>query len=217
MWLASVVDTPRERRLCLENVLEINPNNQRAREALAALGPAPAGPRTEQPRTVPKQPRPAGQRATGPGGAAPQAAAPAARRRGRVSPVIFIGGGLLAVALIVIGLLLATNQIGAPEQPTPTLATSATQAVAQNVTPVSTLLPNGILVTSNATQLPTFTPTDTNTPNPTATATPSLPSLKNYHIAYTDANNAAWGILAMAQKASLFCEYHVAYRCDVLR
>ena len=41
MWLATVVDKPSEKRICLENVLELNPNNMRAREALAQLGPAP--------------------------------------------------------------------------------------------------------------------------------------------------------------------------------
>src|SRR5258708_16142780 len=40
MWFATVVDTPREKRICLENVLDINPNNQRAREALEKLGPS---------------------------------------------------------------------------------------------------------------------------------------------------------------------------------
>ena len=36
-WLASVVDTDDERRICLSNVLHINPNNERARRALDAL------------------------------------------------------------------------------------------------------------------------------------------------------------------------------------
>lgn len=36
-WLASVVDTDPERRAALEKVLEINPNNDRARKALDAL------------------------------------------------------------------------------------------------------------------------------------------------------------------------------------
>src|SRR5215475_12638091 len=54
MWLASVVDTPRERRICLENVLEINPNNVRAREALAALGPARTAAAEPAPRTAPQ-------------------------------------------------------------------------------------------------------------------------------------------------------------------
>lgn len=37
LWMASVVETPRERRICLENVLEINPQNERALEALKKL------------------------------------------------------------------------------------------------------------------------------------------------------------------------------------
>src|SRR5690606_32794394 len=36
-WLASVVDTDEERRICLSNVLHINPNNERAKRAMDAL------------------------------------------------------------------------------------------------------------------------------------------------------------------------------------
>lgn len=36
-WLASVVDSDEERRICLANVIHINPNNDRARKALDAL------------------------------------------------------------------------------------------------------------------------------------------------------------------------------------
>lgn len=36
-WLASVVETDEERRICLGNVLHINPNNERAKRALDAL------------------------------------------------------------------------------------------------------------------------------------------------------------------------------------
>jgi hypothetical protein len=36
-WLASVVETDEERRICLANVIHINPNNDRARKALDAL------------------------------------------------------------------------------------------------------------------------------------------------------------------------------------
>jgi hypothetical protein len=38
IWLASSVNTLRERRACLEKVLQINPDNARAREALRELG-----------------------------------------------------------------------------------------------------------------------------------------------------------------------------------
>lgn len=37
MWLASAVDTDEERRVCLSNVLFINPNNERAQTAMAKL------------------------------------------------------------------------------------------------------------------------------------------------------------------------------------
>ncbi len=40
-WLASVVETDEERRICLSNVLHINPNNERAQRALAALDSKP--------------------------------------------------------------------------------------------------------------------------------------------------------------------------------
>lgn len=36
-WLASVVDTDEERRICLSNVLHVNPENERAKQAMAAL------------------------------------------------------------------------------------------------------------------------------------------------------------------------------------
>ena len=36
-WLASVVDSDEERRICLSNVLHINPNNERAKRALDGL------------------------------------------------------------------------------------------------------------------------------------------------------------------------------------
>src|SRR3954453_3610404 len=37
MWLASVVETDEERRVCLSNALFINPNNERAQAAMAKL------------------------------------------------------------------------------------------------------------------------------------------------------------------------------------
>lgn len=37
LWLASVVDDPVDQRICLENVLDLNPNNQNAQKGLAWL------------------------------------------------------------------------------------------------------------------------------------------------------------------------------------
>lgn len=42
LWLASVARDNKERRFCLEKLLEINPNNDTARKALEGMGPAPA-------------------------------------------------------------------------------------------------------------------------------------------------------------------------------
>ena len=40
LWLSGVVKSEKERRICLENVLTLNPDNQIARRGLAKLGPA---------------------------------------------------------------------------------------------------------------------------------------------------------------------------------
>lgn len=44
LWLSGAVAGRDERRLCLENVLALNPDNEKARRALARLGPAPDTP-----------------------------------------------------------------------------------------------------------------------------------------------------------------------------
>jgi tetratricopeptide (TPR) repeat protein len=41
LWLSGAVDSVEDRRVCLENVLALNPDNQAARQGLARLGPAP--------------------------------------------------------------------------------------------------------------------------------------------------------------------------------
>jgi|FLYN01.1.fsa_nt_gi tetratricopeptide (TPR) repeat protein len=42
LWLSAVVDSPEEQRTCLENVLTINPNNERARQGLELLSKEPS-------------------------------------------------------------------------------------------------------------------------------------------------------------------------------
>jgi tetratricopeptide (TPR) repeat protein len=41
LWLSGAVDSDEDRRICLENVLTLNPNNDAARKGLAKLGPEP--------------------------------------------------------------------------------------------------------------------------------------------------------------------------------
>ncbi|GAB4435348.1 MAG: hypothetical protein Kow00120_02140 [Anaerolineae bacterium] len=64
MWMASVVETPQKRRICLENALAINPDNARARAALEKLGgsrPQGTSSRHARPKAqTPAPPRPAG-------------------------------------------------------------------------------------------------------------------------------------------------------------
>ena len=43
MWLSAVVDTPEDQRICLENVIYINPDNENARRGLALLNKQPGG------------------------------------------------------------------------------------------------------------------------------------------------------------------------------
>lgn len=53
LWLSATVDSPEEARTCLENVLVINPNNEKAKKGIAALssksGSAPAAPKPAAP------------------------------------------------------------------------------------------------------------------------------------------------------------------------
>src|SRR5579871_1274820 len=61
LWLSAVVETTEEQQICLENVIAINPNNDKARKGLAALtkggtgtsAPAPAAPTPAAPAPDP--------------------------------------------------------------------------------------------------------------------------------------------------------------------
>ncbi|GAB4534761.1 MAG: hypothetical protein Kow0063_18190 [Anaerolineae bacterium] len=48
LWMSGVVDNDEERIICLENVLTINPNNETARNGLAALGAMPVAGQASQ-------------------------------------------------------------------------------------------------------------------------------------------------------------------------
>ncbi len=54
LWLSAVVESPEEARTCLENVLTINPNNERARQGIDTLtqraggAPRPSAPQVQQ-------------------------------------------------------------------------------------------------------------------------------------------------------------------------
>jgi len=208
MWFASVVDTPRERRICLENVLEINPNNTRARQALdklIAAAPPTARPaaggsslRSELLDKEPAAPSSLPRFAEGSttmgetvvrSGRRPQQEAPV-RRRGRISPALFITGVVAAIVLIGGGLLLLLGGgTGAPPPVVagPTAPGSAPVAAAPTqggptLTPPPTIDP--ALLRGTVTLVPTWTASPTNTPLPTLTPTATLPPLAGYTLAF---------------------------------
>ncbi|HLF28933.1 MAG TPA: hypothetical protein VJG32_21615 [Anaerolineae bacterium] len=58
LWLSGAVETADDRRVCLENVLALNPNNAAAQRGLAKLGPAPAPPEQAPREIVMRRERP---------------------------------------------------------------------------------------------------------------------------------------------------------------
>jgi tetratricopeptide (TPR) repeat protein len=58
-WLAQLVDNPEDKRVCLENTLSINPNNEQAKQALAAMNATAAPPAQPAPAAPPPAPPPA--------------------------------------------------------------------------------------------------------------------------------------------------------------
>jgi hypothetical protein len=55
LWLSGVVESPEDQRTCLENVLSINPNNDRARQGVAYLSGTPP---SSSPSSMPPAPSP---------------------------------------------------------------------------------------------------------------------------------------------------------------
>jgi len=162
IWLAGVVNTPRERRVCLERVLAINPSNERARQALAQLGEQESGRRTP---TAVNSARVAG----GSGGSS-----------GLLNILIVV---LVLVVLALVGALI--NRLSPPVQ-TVVQATSLPTELPFTRTPVPTATPPIIIVTRSVlpTFPPTFTPTPTLTPSVTPTPAPTDFPLSAYELVY---------------------------------
>jgi len=184
LLLARVVDTPRERRICYENVLDIDPNNVEARRALENLRPSPPSSASlSTPRTPAQQPvkaptKPAG--ATTPG----TAEAWRSQRQSRTLSPLAVVIIAISVVAILIGLALLSN----PEvivgiiTPPPTEA-----AIAQTLTPTGTATLPMVIVTVVPNPFaipPTWTPSITPTLPPTETPTPTLPPLSTYTLLY---------------------------------
>lgn len=189
LLLARVVGTPRERRICYENVLDIDPSNAEARRALETLKPSPPSSATlntpsarapQRPTAAPIAPpsKPPGQ--TTPG----SAEAWRSQRRGTtINPFVVIVSVISGLAIL-IGLFVLTNPeaIVGTVTPMPTLAA---------VVPTATLTPTPtlpmVIVTAQPNPFaipPTWTPSPTPTPLPTDTPPPTLPPLSTYTLLF---------------------------------
>ena len=193
IWLASVVPTKRERRICLERVLQINPNNERAREALIKLvgigGSDTVDSRDLQRGAAFQRPTPAL------GGTEEDVEAGATSNRNTYISV-------LTVLVVFVGLTLLATLATPSEQvitPPPTATfdsalfdVTRTAIAAASITPSVTLTPTfpGVVVTRMQPSLPpTFTPTPSATPSntPTPSATPF--PLGDFTLLYTARGN----------------------------
>jgi hypothetical protein len=166
MWMASVVDTLAERRAYLERAVQINPHNERAREALRRLGveapPAPRG-------AAPSAPSAPGARGTG------------VEASGRRSNTYLLAAAAVALIVLIVAAAYLLNNRIAP-QPGAEVAAQSTFNAALNPTitttppPASETALPGVVVTLDPNALPSLPPTFT--PSPTRTLSPTpFPSL----------------------------------------
>ena len=149
VWLASCMPTIADRRACLQRALQINPSNERAREALKKLG-----------GTVPE--------------ASVRPPAPARARRGGfdVLNLLLVIVGAVAVFAVLLLIAQADALFGGPT-PTPTIPAAMIRGTNTPVPPSAT--PRTPIPFTGGSGAPTLPPTFTPTHTPTATATP-MPS-----------------------------------------
>ncbi|MBC8098212.1 MAG: PD40 domain-containing protein [Armatimonadetes bacterium] len=196
LWLASAVTSVAERRTCLERVLQINPDNARAREALEKLG---AGQPTVAAAAESARVRETINRVRQT--QAPRASLdlPSTTTTDARSPLItlLIVGGLIGV-IAIIGAF-AVNVLTPP--PTPTLTPTEVVIVStESPTPAATLTPtqtNTPLDPSQITRVagrtlpPLFTPTFTPSPTRTLEPSPTPLGLASFTLFYVSLNTGA--------------------------
>jgi hypothetical protein len=187
LWLSSVFDTPQSRAFCLQRVIALNPDNQVARRALAALEAAASEP-AESPASLPEEPAVAAGPAAEPPSAAleelaiasvpssvalvePTVSDQATRRWVAVGSLVrrprFWQVVVACLAIVALGLV-GVLAYAAFNGPGPAEEDALAAAIA-----LPTPWPRGTL-RPTFTTTPTKTPTPTDTPTPTPTPTPTF-------------------------------------------
>ncbi len=172
MWLASVVDSEDERRVCLANVLHINPSNEKARQALDKLN-------QRQKEQI-----------------AQEEVAPGITRR---QLTFVLGGGVLIIVILIVGLLAITvsnsqasaaataNAIALVQTSTAEViyATGTAFAATETQLAIATPTPTPTPTPDIPTLPPTWTPTPEPTMPPTRERLPPPTGLTGYLAAWS--------------------------------
>ncbi len=181
IWLASVAENIGERREYLERVLKINPNNERAAQALERLERSGGIARPPRPTSSPRRKRQ--EHATT--AEREVLLTPPRRRRRRLAPTMMALLAILGILLITLGLLLLWNETRSDDADQ-----TATPLGAAAMGPTATRTPRADNPTPDSgtarptrppqSPPPTWTPTATWTPSPTTTTTETPPPLDTY-------------------------------------
>lgn len=185
IWLASCVNTLSERRACLERVLQINPANTRAREALQKLVAEDRQQRASAESSAAERIRRIEQ-ASSPRTAAPRPAADGGTGSRMRMTYLLVGG--LVIISIAIAAFFGSSLIQRLQPPTPTRAAALAPTASETPSEPSatpTFRPNVVDTRTVPTLPPTFTPTPTATPTTTPTATNTPYPLSNFVLYFT--------------------------------
>lgn len=183
MWLATVLENPAERRQALEKVLSLNPNNQRARQALdklqtvtdtgrtAGVKPAPTTPPIPEKRPVVEELRPSA--------------------RSSSPSFLYIFALAVASALIIAAVvwLVIQSQEEDEADSTPTRAASRPTVIATLPPPTAPIRTAAPGQAEGVALGPTWTPSPTETELPTNTPSPTLVPLSAYEIIFASADS----------------------------
>ena len=162
LWLAGLSENPRASLAYLSRVLEINPQNERAKAGLRWA-------RHRLPARIAAPPSAVMAAPPSPLRTVDRGAFPGEKRRiTRNHGLAWVMVALLAVALLGVGMTLVA--LDAPQAVLAALLPTATPTATATATSTPTFTPTA---TPTSTPTPTFTPTPTSTPTSTPTATPT--------------------------------------------